>query len=182
MAALRVQRRGRPLPGLPHAADGGGGGRQPVRHPGRPRLRGQHRSRGLALVELTEPAIVRGEDFAYTVRIQNTGAGHSFPTGSPFKTYRVRAQLLGTHPKDLGKPLAEATTLDLARVVEDAPPWKTVSDNRIPAGGEATFDGTFNVNQRKQSQRALLRVEVRAVVEGAEGEALITQEIPVQVL
>ena len=67
-------------------------------------------------------------------------------------------------------------------MVEDAPPWKTVSDNRIPAGGEATFDGTFNVNQRKQSQRALLRVEVRAVVEGAEGEALITQEIPVQVL
>ena len=133
-------------------------------------------------VELTEPTIVRGEDFAYAVRIQNTGAGHSFPTGSPFKTYRVRAQLLGTHPKDLGKPLAEATTLDLARVVEDAPPWKTVSDNRIPAGGEATFDGTFNVNQRKQSQRALLRVEVRSVVEGAEGDALITQEIPIQVL
>lgn len=134
------------------------------------------------LVDLEAPEIVRGEDTPVVIRVQNTGAGHAFPTGSPFKSYRVVARLVGTFDRDAGKDLVEPATLDLRREVEDAPPWRTVSDNRIPAGGEAVLEATFNVNQRKKAQRAVLRVEIRPVVEGQEGEALVVQDIPVPIL
>ena len=134
------------------------------------------------LVDLSAPEISRGEDFSVTVTVQNTGAGHAFPTGSPFKGYRVTARLIGTVDRDAGTELVEPASLDLRREVEEAPPWHTISDNRIPPGGQVELNAVFNVEQRKKAQRAVLRVEIRPVVEGREGEPLVVQDLPIPVL
>jgi len=128
------------------------------------------------LVKLDQPELQRGQPFPVEIRIQNTGAGHHFPTGSPFKPYAVTAELIGGDGKALTKPFVH----ELARRVEQAPPWKTLSDNRIPAGGEVTLSHTFTVEHRKRAGPGLLRIRIGRVADGEESP--IIQEIRIPVL
>ncbi len=134
------------------------------------------------LVEVDHPEVVRGEAFAVRVRIQNTGAGHSFPTGSPFKATVVKARLLGTQGRDQGKDLADAGLLTLQRAIEPAPPWKTLSDNRIAPGQEAVLEHSFTVSQRTQAQDLLLEISVETRVGAVTKANTVLQEIPIPLL
>lgn len=128
------------------------------------------------LIDLESAELQRGQPFPVQIRIQNTGAGHHFPTGSPFKAYAVRVELIGSD----GKPLTPAFVHELARNVEQAPPWKTLSDNRIPAGGEVTLNHTFQVDHRKQAGPGVLRVRIGRKTHGE--ETPIIQEIRIPIL
>jgi hypothetical protein len=128
------------------------------------------------LVKLEQSELQRGQPFPVQIRIQNTGAGHHFPTGSPFKPYAVTVELIGSDGKALTKPYVH----ELARQVEQAPPWTTLSDNRIPAGGEIILSHTFEVDHRKRAGPGYLRVRIGRKSEG--DAAPILQEIRIPVL
>lgn len=134
------------------------------------------------LVELDKPEVVRGEAFGVRIRVQNTGAGHRFPTGSPFKATVVKARLLGTEDRDAGNDLADAGTLTLQREVEPAPPWRTLSDNRIAPGGEAVLEHSFTVSQRSKAQGVLLEVSLEETVGTTPKTTIVLQEIPIPLL
>jgi hypothetical protein len=125
------------------------------------------------LVDIPSASIQRGETFPVKVRIVNTGAGHSVPTGSPYKAYVIETELLDAE----GKSLAPPHQVRLERKIADAPPWATLSDDRIAAGGEKSVDTSFNVNQKKKPGRGTLQVRL---VDGA--RHWILQEIPLTVL
>ena len=135
----------------------------------------QHDRALTALVSLKQPEVQRGEAWPVSLRLLNTGAGHSVPTGSPFKTYTIEIVLIG----DNGKPLAKAWTHEIGRTVEETPPWRTLSDNRIPAGGELTLETEFVVSQREKAQDGLLLVRLHR--READPEPITLQEIPLSV-
>lgn len=136
-------------------------------------------SRALSvLVDLDGPEIQRGESFAVTVRLQNTGAGHSVPTGSPFKVYRVSVDLVDAEDK----PLVDAFTHDLGRTIGDAPPWPTLEDNRIAAGAELELATSFEVSQKSKSPTATLRVRIQRLVQGHTSVPMLERRIPLRLL
>ena len=133
-------------------------------------------ARGLSvLVSLARPELQRGEPFDVSLRLQNTGAGHHIPTGSPFQRTELRVELLDVDDK----PLATPYTVTLARVVEEVPPYNTLSDNRLGAGEERTLAHQFTVDQRKKSGLATLRVSLWRSGDGE--DARVLQEIPIPV-
>ena len=125
------------------------------------------------LVDLPSASVQRGEAFPVKIRIVNTGAGHSVPTGSPYKVYVVEAELLDVDGKSLLPPFQ----VRLERKIAEAPPWATVSDDRIPVGGEKDVETTFIVNQKKKAGRGTLQVRL---VDGP--RRWVLQEIPLTVL
>ncbi len=141
-------------------------------------------SRGLSvLFDLETPSAQRGSAFPVRVRLQNTGAGHHIPTGSPFKSYRVSMVI----EDEDGKPLVSPAELLLGRTISTAPPWTTLEDNRIPAGGEMAFEHTFEISQKKAAQPATLVVRLERVVPGGDGDflaspPLLTRRLPITVL
>ncbi len=140
--------------------------------------------RGLSvLLDLDAPEAQRGNPFPVRVRLQNTGAGHHIPTGSPFKSYRVLVAI-----EDLnGERLTPATEFVLGRTISPEPPWTTLSDNRIPAGGEIAFEHRFEVSQKKAAQQAILVLRVVRAVAGSGGSlddsaTILERRLPIAVL
>ncbi len=83
------------------------------------------------LVDLSSRTVVRGGDaLDVQLLLQNTGAGHAVPSGTPFGGLRLVAEV---HPPS-GEPLEGAFRADLARTLEAAPPWATTEDTRLQAG------------------------------------------------
>ena len=135
------------------------------------------------LFELESPDIQRGSPFPVRIRLQNTGAGHHVPTGSPFKRYRVRVVIEDAQ----GQPLTGAAELDLARDIGASPPWPTLADNRIPPGGEVSVEHVFEVAQKASAQRARLVVRVASVVPSGDAvpgkdTVLLERQLPVNIL
>jgi nitrate/TMAO reductase-like tetraheme cytochrome c subunit len=127
------------------------------------------------LVKLQAPEIQRGQDTPIELTIQNTGAGHHFPTGSPFKPYTIIAEIVDAN----GKLMGPAYTHKLARSVEDQSPWRTLSDNRIPAGGELKLSHVFNISHKKKAGPATLRIRIGR--EAKSSPAPIVQKIRVEI-
>jgi hypothetical protein len=125
------------------------------------------------LVDIPSAALQRGEAFPVKLRLVNTGAGHSVPTGSPYKSYVIETELLDAD----GRSLAPPHQVRLERKIADAPPWVTLSDERIPAGGEKQVETTFDVNQKKKAGRGTLQVRL---VDGP--QRWVLQEVPLTVL
>ena len=125
----------------------------------------------VAVCGRTSPEVERGKKYPVTVKLQNTGAGHHVPTGSPYKTYTVSISLMD----NAGKALASVHTEQLGRTVTEEPPYTTTADNRIPAGGEHEINTTFTVDHRKKPGN--IRLEVRV---GTVTDPQILQTIPLQ--
>jgi hypothetical protein len=83
-----------------------------------------------------------GPPLEVTVTVQNTGAGHAWPTGNPWTWARVTASLVGPVGKRGERAPAQGAVAssELRRIVEETPPWRTTGDTRIPAGGQVRFD------------------------------------------
>ena len=81
-----------------------------------------------------------GEPLQVAIRLQNTGAGHAFPTGTPFRGVSVTAQLVvdtgGEKTTEVGAPFST----DLVAEVSSEPPWALLNDTRLAAGGERRYE------------------------------------------
>ena len=126
------------------------------------------------LVELEGDVVERGNAWPVRVRVQNTGAGHAIPTGSPFKKLRVTATLVDAKGKNLTNPIEQI----FGREIADAPPWETLSDQRILPGEEAVVQGEMTVSQRKRAGPAVLKIELEKLIGGEVVETTPLQSIP----
>ena len=113
----------------------------------------------------------RGQPFELEILLQNTGAGHAFPTGNPAKSYVVEIQILD----GAGKPLAPALPVRFERLTEPAPPWKTTADTRLPAGGERAVKHTFDLSAKGAPGAGMIEIRLLAT-----GEApRVLERVPV---
>lgn len=124
------------------------------------------------LVTLDAPEIQRGQAWKARMRLQNTGAGHHFPTGSPFVGYTVEAALLDQD----GKALTEPWKVVLARTVTAEAPYATLDDTRLQAGEERHTEHAFTVDQKKKAGPVTLRVALYKT--GVPAPIRVLQELP----
>ncbi len=127
------------------------------------------------LVSLPAPKVVRGDILEASVRVQNTGAGHAFPTGSPFTHVVIEATLLDSK----GKPVADPLQYLLRRKVTPAPPYTTLEDTRLPPGGEVVLEHKMELSHKAapgQSHYRVTLAEVRS--DGTVEPPFVVQEIP----
>lgn len=124
------------------------------------------------LVTLPGASVTRGQPLDVGLVLLNTGAGHTVPTGNPFKSWSIEVVLFDA----AGKELAPAQKTVLARTVEAASPWRTTADDRLPVGGKREFTARFVPNAK--GAPGLGAVVVRAVRGGAVTEL---RRVPVQV-
>ncbi len=125
-----------------------------------------------ALLQLPKAAVVRGQPLELGLTLQNTGAGHTVPTGNPFKSYRVDVVLLDAANKEL----APAWSTTLARTVDPKPPYHTTTDTRLGAGQQRSATHTFTPSVKGAAGRGA--VEVR-LVRGK--EVIVLQRVMVTV-
>ena len=124
------------------------------------------------IVELADAQAQRGIPLEYRVRIQNTGAAHHVPTGNPYKSLSFVIQLRTLE----GEVLAASESEVLRRIMSDTAPFETVSDNRIPAGGEHVFGGSVLAAHSVSAGPILFVVGAQA-----DGEPLtVLQDIPLE--
>lgn len=123
------------------------------------------------LVDLPTPTLTRGAAVTLKLTVQNTGAGHDFPTGTPFLPALVDVLLLDA----AGKELAPAWTTSFAREVDKAPPWKTLSDTRLRAGGQWKGEHAFTPSAKGAVGMGSVQVRLRRGE-----EKTVLAEIPVE--
>ncbi len=127
------------------------------------------------LLELDGHTITRGTPFSFRLRLQNTGAGHAFPTGHPGKTYRVRAVVVDGD----GNPLHDPLERDLVRTVEPEAPFALVDDSRIQARGELLLEHEATIEHKKPDGPALLRV---SIIDTRQELPLLERSFPITLL
>ena len=106
-------------------------------------------------VELTSPILKRSTEIPLHVELINSGAGHAFPTGNPWKQYIVELSITDAKGKDLITPQEHV----IGRIQNKEEEWG--DDLRIPAGGSRHFDFQINISPRKRSGLALLRLSLK---------------------
>lgn len=94
--------------------------------------------------------------------LTNTGSGHHFPTGSPYRAVAVEVQLVA--PK--GTAGAPLLTAELARKISPEPPFATVSDTRIAAGDTRVYEVPISVPLEAPAGEWQLHVRLTRTVRG----------------
>jgi len=138
--------------------------------------------RGLsALVNLDRPLIKRGSGpLVADLVLQNTGAGHHIPTGSPFLGLRLEARLVPRDGAD-GRP-SEAWTTDLAMDIAPEPPWETLEDTRLASGEERAYEFELKLPKGASTGWWNLRLRLLGLHAGEPtGEVRWERNIPVEV-
>ena len=125
-------------------------------------------------IDLSDGVVQRGKALGYEITLQNTGAGHAFPTGSPFKAVRLEATLLNAK----GEPLDEPHTLPLGRTISEGPRPRITADHRLLPGESMKMKGRFDVSQKARAGPA--RFHVRIVQEGL-GQPLVDRAMNITV-
>jgi len=136
------------------------------------------------LLHLDGVDLVRGGDpLVATIRLQNTGAGHAFPTGSPFRAVQMRAALVGPPAKEGEAPTeASVFTVDLGRTLEAEPPFRTVEDTRLGPGGERSWSWEPRLDLASPGGEWRLEVTLTEVVRGApSAEPFLVRWVPLRV-
>jgi len=157
--------------------------------PGRERAGSNHgfvldRKRAVSvLVSLSRPYITRGgEPVEVSLRVQNTGAGHGFPTGSPYTSVRLDAHLRGPEnskgERAIGPNPFQTT---FGRVLSDAAPWDIVKDTTLRPGGEREFEFVLGLGHGAPPGDWALRVTLRRVIRGTPEPIFFEQTIALKV-
>jgi hypothetical protein len=135
------------------------------------------------LIDLSSVEITRGGDaIQIAVTLQNTGAGHSFPTGSPFKGVRLEIFLEGPLDSD-GTPVrASSFQADLHRHIQSEPPWSVIEDTRIAPGQQKRWHSTLGLGFDKPGGSWSARVVVHRTLNGfTVGAPILSRTIPLHV-
>jgi hypothetical protein len=126
-------------------------------------------------VSLPPEGATRGAELIGSIRIQNSGAGHAIPTGSPFKSLVLAVELLDSR----GKAIGDGAEFRFAREVSPEAPYTTLSDNRLQVGEERELEFRFKLPYRARPGASTFRT--RVYIEHADGKASenwLIQEIP----
>ncbi len=135
------------------------------------------------LVDVSAASGVRGGDpLVVDITLQNTGAGHSFPTGSPFVGVQLRSQLVVRLEDGTTEVAGEPFTVDLARTLQPAAPWNTVSDTRLSAGEQRSWSWNAELPLRASSGAWTLETSLTRMHSGSlEDTPLVVQRVPLRV-
>jgi hypothetical protein len=101
---------------------------------------------GMSLLVSVPPGRIArgGAPVEVSLRLQNTGAGHAIPTGSPHRGLRVEASVISEAG---GEAVAyRSWNTDLLRRLEPAPPWRSLADTRLAAGGARSETWSFELD------------------------------------
>lgn len=133
-------------------------------------------SRALSALVRMPGTVHRNEPFDLSLTLQNTGAGHSLPTGNPANSATVTVVLLDSAGKDLAPSWAQT----FARTVDAVAPYRTTSDTRIAAGGQAAATHRFTPSVK--GAPGLGYAEVRlALGNGKASKTYVLARVPVTV-
>jgi hypothetical protein len=118
------------------------------------------------LVDVDRATLRRGGDpLEVKIVLQNTGAGHHYPTGSPYRGVQLRAVLRGpVDPKTGVAHEASVWTTELSRTVDET--WATIEDRRIPAMGTAPFVWSATLDNEAPAGPWALEVSLHPTVSG----------------
>jgi hypothetical protein len=135
------------------------------------------------LIDLSTVELRRGgPPINITVTIQNTGAGHAFPTGSPFKGARLEVYLEGPSGADGEAPRGEMFQADVRQQVEPTPPWNIIDDTRIAPGEQRQWHSKHALSFDQPAGKWFARVRVSRTVNGFSVDApLFDRSIPLKV-
>ncbi len=125
-----------------------------------------------ALVRMDAPFFRRGQPTEVGLTLQNTGAGHTFPTGNPWKVATIDVRIVDGK----GKELVPRWGQTLARTVTNAPPWTTTADTRLPAGAQRSATHTFTLGPKVAMGPAWVEV---VATRGSDTATLV--RVPVEV-
>jgi len=133
------------------------------------------------LVDLPATTLVRGgSPLIGQIVLQNTGAGHAWPTGSPFRGMRIEIFLETSDGEK--RTRASAQTIDLARTLEDAPPFQSISDTRLAAGEERKIDWEGTLTHDAPTGPWFLVVRATPTLRGeALSKEVLERRLPVSV-
>lgn len=110
--------------------------------------------------------IVRGDTpWTVAITLQNTGAGHAMPSGSPFRGYRLTAKVVKAGEQEAVSGLGELVT-DLTRSLANDPPYATIADTRLPAGGERSWSYKVTFPTKLPAGRYDLVVALQRTLKG----------------
>ena len=119
--------------------------------------------------------IVRGTGaLEVDLTLQNTGAGHTMPTGSPFRSYQLTAKITRPGEEEALDRFGELV-VGLARTLSREPPWTTVADTRLPAGAERSWKWSVPFSQKVPAGGYDLLVELWRTP--LDGEPVVRQRI-----
>ena len=114
---------------------------------------------------LAAPAeLTRGEGVALSLTVQNTGAGHAVPTGSPWSALLLEVQVV----VDEGF-VGEAWSTRLERTIQPEPPYAVTADTRLGTLEERTWAVELDLPQSAPDGRGHIRVQALRI--GPDGTA-----------
>ncbi|MEQ1569954.1 MAG: hypothetical protein ABMA64_30250 [Myxococcota bacterium] len=132
-------------------------------------------------IELSLPStrLTRGAAPAgASVSLTNTGAGHAFPTGSPFRGVRLTATL---EPAGGGDPV-NVLQVDLERALQPTPPFALLGDSRLAVGETRRWDLPVAAPPGAPPGRWALRLTLRRTTRGeVHGEPFVDRRWPLVV-
>lgn len=107
----------------------------------------------------------------FAVVLQNSGAGHAVPTGSPYAGLRIEIALEGPVGKrgELGVRGSPAT-FDLTRELSEAPPWRVIGDSRLAPGASRRVEAPLSLPADAPLGPWSARVRVIRTSRGVAGE------------
>ena len=134
-------------------------------------------SRAITLqISLDAPIAVRGTEFVGSFTITNSGSGHAFPTGSPFKSVLITATLFDGDQE----PASDIFSGTLERTVQDGPPWNTLSDSTLAPNESKSWD--FRLTPIYGASAGLATLQIDVAIRHSDGRIdrpFTTQSIPV---
>jgi hypothetical protein len=127
-------------------------------------------------VDLPTLRVVRGAaPVPLGVTLHNSGAGHHFPTGTPFRGMRASVSIEGP-PDENGQPrlAAPPTHVDLQRRIEEKPPFTTLEDTTLPPAGSRRIDLSVALPPDAPPGPWTLRITVTRTLQGQlDGQAFV---------
>lgn len=125
--------------------------------------------------------IVRGgEPLRLTLELQNTGAGHAIPTGTPFRGLLLSAEL--QPPGEAGGEGPQRFTAELVRKLDTEPPWYTLEDTRLAAGASAEWTWEIALDNDRPAGTWELIVQLSPTLQGqVDGPPVLERRLPLVV-
>lgn len=122
------------------------------------------------LLDIPTTGVVRGEALNGTLTVMNTGAGHAFPTGSPFSSAVLQIAVVDAEGQDSGAPWESV----LERPTSMEPPYGPTGEDTTLAPGE-TRVMPFTLTPSQKSEGGPGAIEVRVLRQSPSGERTLSQ-------